>query len=369
MAGSATTRSFNPNIHGLRGFAALMVFVYHVYLVGLGTQTWPANWPQWLSWIGAVGCYGVELFFMISGYLITETLTRKHSVGQFLIDRSIRLHPAFLGVIVPMFAVGMLFRLEMFADTPPWSWPLHFVSNALFLPGVFELPSILPVAWTLSFELAFYLTAAGAFLIARRGQQPAAFALCIAVGFLLFPRAPGVVFFFIGACLYLYRDRLLGALARLHLPGLCLLLFLALWHIVTEDYHRTRADLSVVFALAILGSAFSGLLLFNSITQGIGWLPAVMRTRVMQFLGTISYSFYLWHAVVMYPVKHGLMARLLPQVGASMTLLIFTVISLIGSVVISWLSYRILEVGVGNWLRKRLARARPTSLSPTAPTG
>lgn len=366
MAAGATTRGFNPNIHGLRGFAALMVFVYHVYLVGTGTDAWPESWPWLLSWIGLVGRYGVELFFIISGYLITETLVRKHSVGRFLLDRSIRLHPAFLGAIVPIFVIGIFFRIEMFAQTPPWSWPLHFVSNALFLPGVFNLPPVLPVAWTLSFELAFYLTAASAFLIARRNLQPAAFALCVAVGFALFPRAPGVIFFFVGASLYLYRDRLLGVLARVHAPGLCLLLFLALWHVVTQDYHRTHADLGVPMALAILGSALCGGLAFNSITQGHGWLGAVLRSRTMQFFGTISYSFYLWHAIAMYPVKHGLIARLLPQLGPAWTLAVFTVLSLTLAIFISWLSYRVLEAGAGGWLRRRLAHLESRPLTPPA---
>lgn len=367
MRNGAANRGFNANIHGLRGFAALMVFCYHVYLVGTGTGTWSQSWPEFLSWLMLVGCYGVELFFMISGYLITETLSRKHSVGQFLLDRSIRLHPAFLGAIIPMFAVGMLFRLEMFADTPAWSWPFHFVSNALFLPGVFELPAVLPVAWTLSFELAFYLTAAGAFLLARRNLPAAAFALCIASGFLLFPRAPGVVFFYVGACLYLYRDNLLAGLARVHLPGVCLLLFLACWHWVIIHYHRAGADLSVLAAAAILGSVLFGTLLFNSITQGRGRLSILLRTRAAQFLGTISYSFYLWHVIVMYPVKHGVMPRLLPQIGPSLTLLVFTIISLAAGLLVAWLSYRILEVGVGNWLKRRLVAARPDAINAHAP--
>ncbi len=366
MPTNQSAREFNPNIHGLRGFAALMVFVYHVHLVGLGTGTWAADWPMLLSWLGMVGCYGVELFFMISGYLITETLMRKRSVRTFLVDRSIRLHPAFLGVIIPMFAVGMLFRLEMFAETAPWTWPLHFVSNMMFLPGVFDLPAVLPVAWTLSFELAFYLTAAGAFVLAQRNLHAAAFALCVAVGFVLFTRAPGVIFFYVGAAIYLYRDQLLAGLSRLHAPVLYLFALLALWHIVIEDYHRTRIDLDVRHAVAIVCSAGLGALLFNSIVQGQGLLPALLRRPSMQFFGTISYSFYLWHAVVMYPVKHGVMPILLPQVGPTLTLVAFTVISLFVSIVVSWLSYRILEVAVGRWLQQRL-RARK-SVGLTTPT-
>lgn len=359
----ARLSGFNPTIHGLRGFAALMVFFYHIYAVGIDTGTWGAQWPEIFAWFGAVGRYGVELFFMISGYLITDTLARKGDVRSFLIDRAIRLHPAFLGVVVPMFGVGMLFGLEMFGHAPTWSWPLHFISNVLFLPGVFDLPAVLPVAWTLSFELAFYLTAAGALTLTRRGYRAAAFAVCIVSGFLLFPRAPGVIFFFVGAAICLYRESLLATLSRLHYPSIYLVVLLLTWHIVIDDYHRVGADLGVPMAACITISALSGALLFNSISLGRGVLSAAMRTRFMQFFGTISYSFYLWHVVVMYAFKYGLLPALPPLVGNVATLLLMSAITLLGSVLISWASYAILERQAGAWLRRRMQQRAQRTLS------
>ncbi|MES0873946.1 acyltransferase family protein [Sinimarinibacterium thermocellulolyticum] len=354
----SVAREFNPNIHGLRGLAAFMVFWCHVYAGALEAGFYPEHWHPLLAWLLHAGRYGVDVFFMISGYLITESLTRKGQVRRFLADRAIRIYPAFLAVLLPLIAMGMLTRAKLFADTDPLIWPLQVLANLLFLPGVFDMPPILGVAWSLSFEAAFYLTAALAFALKRSGRQELAVAVCAGAGLLLFPQYPGVIFFYAGALIYLYRDALLLGLARVHVPFTALIALLAVWHLVIVHYHRAEADLSVGFAAMLLLSFVLGLLFFNGVVAGAGPFGIFLRSGALQFLGTISYSFYLWHTPVMFFTKRIVLHYVAPEQGDAMATLSFALLSLPPALLVSWISYRLFEAAAGRILHRRLNQQR-----------
>ena len=93
MAGST---AFNRNLHGLRGYAALGVFFSHCYTIPRDYGFWPEHLSVRFGEFLHLGRYGVEIFFLISGYLITESLRRKADIRVLLIERSIRLHPAYI---------------------------------------------------------------------------------------------------------------------------------------------------------------------------------------------------------------------------------------------------------------------------------
>src|ERR1700742_3543526 len=99
----AYPKNLNRQIHGLRGFSTLAVFVYHVY--GMGTL-W-GFWPAALNPVApffAAGKHGVEIFFIISGYLITGSLIRHASAAKFLVDRAIRILPVLMTIQQIVFA-------------------------------------------------------------------------------------------------------------------------------------------------------------------------------------------------------------------------------------------------------------------------
>jgi len=356
---TATTRSrgFNPHIHGLRGLAAFMVFWCHVYAGSFESNFYPEQWHPLLAWALHAGRYGVDLFFMISGYLITESLTRKGQVGRFLTDRVIRIYPAFLSVLIPLVVMGMLTQSKLFAVATPETWPFHILANLLFLPGVVDMPPILGVAWSLSFEAAFYITAALAFVLARAGRKELAVAVCATAGLLLLPQYPGVVFFYVGAFIYLFRDALLLQIRDVHYPMLSLLAFLALWHWFIVSYHRTDASLSVSFIATLLVCFALGLMFFNSVVAGAGVFGAFLRSGFLQFMGTISYSFYLWHTPVMYFTKRLVQRYVVPEYGDVAGTLAFAALSLPPALLLSYFSYRIFERAAGRMLHQRFLPA------------
>ena len=120
------------HLDGMRGLAILMVIGYHAY----------ARWPELLPYanltqhipVFSFGWLGVELFFMISGFVIFMTLDKSESYISFLKKRWLRLFPAMLIASLLLFAVGGFF--------PEWSAMTPYVRN--LLPGlIFTNPETL----------------------------------------------------------------------------------------------------------------------------------------------------------------------------------------------------------------------------------
>ena len=93
------------------------------------------------------GAFGVDIFFVISGFIITHVM-RQREAGPFLLDRLTRIYPLYWLFLIPMTVVG-------------WDGDaMHLLSSVTLWPVVGEFRrSYLAVSWTLSFEMLFYLAA------------------------------------------------------------------------------------------------------------------------------------------------------------------------------------------------------------------
>src|ERR1700674_1160908 len=109
-----------PVLDGLRGIAILLVMIFHFWHIGVTTG--PALWERFYANAANVGWAGVDLFFVLSGFLITGILYDSrddpHYYRVFYARRTVRIFPlyyAFLAVfcgIVPM-ALGLLHHPEL----------------------------------------------------------------------------------------------------------------------------------------------------------------------------------------------------------------------------------------------------------------
>ena len=146
-------------LDALRGLAVLAVLGVHLDSGGAGgprTQAVLALWE-------AHGWVGVDLFFVLSGFLIGSLLIREQEhtgtvrVGRFLIRRGFKIYPLYytmlLWTMLPLWLVGS-----------PVPLPIVF-SEALFVQNYG--PSLYPVTWSLAIEEHFYLLFAGAIWLAR----------------------------------------------------------------------------------------------------------------------------------------------------------------------------------------------------------
>ena len=336
---------FNPQIHGLRGVSALLVFLYHIYGMASVWGFWPPGWaflgPGFL-----VGQYGVEIFFIISGYLITQSLLRHGEVAGFLIDRALRIYPAFLAIHLLVFTVGPLIRWDWMAGITPGRWAIAFAENLALMPGVFPLPLAQKSAWSLSYEAVFYLASSASFasyqgLGSKRMGHMAAI-LVAGIAILAFvPLYPRSAPFLAGAAAYfVMRDA---------------------WRPVPKPL-RLLSPVMFVATLVLAGSGnvirdapfltvFPGFLFFISIVEGRCPFSAVLRRRLVQYFGTISYSFYLWAGVISYPIKVAITRLLVGSVGKEWIVLGFTALFLGLTILVSDLSYRFIEVGLARRIR------------------
>ena len=346
------SKTLNPNVHGARGLFAFAVFVFHVVNSGLPSVAWiEGSWFE--TYFLESLKFGVELFFGISGYVIVGALARAPSLRAFAWDRITRIYPvlwASLLLITPLaFATGRW--RPSFGD-----WLLNFAAP----PPFFHVPQINPAAWSLGYEMTFYALCTAAWWLRSRGVR-GWLAIAIAAGALLvilFPRAilmgAGVAI----AARYLDgpRWRWLGAF-----PFTSLMLFLILWRAIevhggTAMFYLSPARLPfgewLAMVPAIIVGGVLGTMALKGIVDGRGPFGVFLRTRPMLWLGTVSYSFYLWHPLVMAGAKQTMKTLgLVAQAGAASQLL-FAVIAIGPALAIAHLSQVYLETRLTRALRR-----------------
>lgn len=139
-------------LDALRGIAALAVVLYHF------TERYAqVNGASPVGWRLSLGEYGVDLFFMISGFVILMTLERCRSSADFAISRASRLFPAYWACMaLTLAAIGV-----MGADgLAQWDiHPLDVAWNLTMLQEFAKRPNVDGVYWTLAVELRFYFWA------------------------------------------------------------------------------------------------------------------------------------------------------------------------------------------------------------------
>ena len=351
------SKSFNPQVHGGRGLFSAMVFVFHVINSGLPTFAPLLTHAAQFSLRNLQ--YGVELFFCISGFVICGTLRRSSGPAAFIEDRAIRLLPALWCTILAISATSIIAGLPGFSRGELHAFPLWLAANLAALPGIFPIKLIHPAAWTLSYEMCFYATCATAWALRRRiGLAPVQ--CLVPLGLLALAFYPRGVFFLSGVLVAQGRVevRVMRVLGR-H-PAVWLAVFLACWQEIQEQLDpRQLIETPILqwsgLELALAAAAFvSVTICFWGIVNGHGGLSRLLLTRPMQFMGTISYSFYLWHPIVMSSVKAGMRHYGVVARAGEWSQLSFFVLSLPPALLLGWVSQRVLERRAGIWLRHLL---------------
>ena len=148
-ANSNRLRHF-PELDGIRGIAILLVLFYHLFWFTSPGASWSGI--PWCLWkVSQIGWVGVNLFFVLSGFLITRILI--HQKGQvqyfqrFYFRRALR--------ILPLFILTLIFIYFHYENSGPFVWlNIFFLAN---VPSFFGVVSCYPGLWSLSMEEQFYL--------------------------------------------------------------------------------------------------------------------------------------------------------------------------------------------------------------------
>ncbi len=295
-------------MEGLRGVAVTLVFLQHYtvqcQLIGLAPG-WTASFA---SVMRAYGNMGVELFFVLSGFLIYGTLVRRRpGFVPFMTRRIVRIYPAFLVVFGIALAIPVVLPLPSKLPADPWAAAGLVGANLALLPGLFPIARIVEVAWSLSYEMFFYLVTAALVLgagLGRAGQGARVavlawtLALFMVACWLDIPGVPvRMLPFFAGMLLAEGAGRHVPAWLGWTAPavafalGVCLHLG-ALW---IEVMHT-----AAFFCLC--GVCF----------RDAGRISAAMTWAPLRWLGNMSYSYYLLHGFVVQAAML-ILRRLLPD--------------------------------------------------------
>jgi peptidoglycan/LPS O-acetylase OafA/YrhL len=306
-------------LDGLRGWAVALVFLVHFCgtyaaarrglnfdMVTNPLALAPAD--VLLYWL-FYSHHGVQLFFAISGFVITRSFAASRTLPDYLTFigfRVLRIYPAFLA------ALALALALATHVNGMP---PIRLVTvaqNLLFLNGVFALgiPGYDYVTWSLFYEFAFYLVFPLLYLLAVRGGTNARrVAPVLWIGFIValvlasFNEWLLFLPFFCGAWAGLQsdatRDRIAARLPDAALVGAYLLITTVAAFLVplprfgSEGLTWPLAAPVYVFALSVVGT-----LIIIRVSHSAGFLYKLLTSAPMQALGRVSYSFFLVHALV-----------------------------------------------------------------------
>lgn len=317
-----------------------------------------------------LGKYGVELFFMISGFVIVKSLFRHQRLSDFFIDRAARIFPLFLLLHVLVFSIGPLIHYKQFVEVGPLAWGGMFVTNMLLLPGVLDLPIVQTVAWSLSYEVLFYVLAGIGYHVYRQKKGLLSWAMwSLACGLFVACR-PRSVFFIPGVLIYFLRSRtyLQTTHARpIALIALCA--FFYLWScLLLEDGKGLIAALTLNThtPLAFIGGVACGAYFFFDLMMNQGWVRQIFSQKPLVWLGDISYSFYLLHVLVMFPVKRVAMNAVLPRHGEASAFWFFGLASLTMTLLLSMLCRTWIEQRLGEKVKKAMQALRVSHTVPSS---
>jgi peptidoglycan/LPS O-acetylase OafA/YrhL len=302
-----------PALDGVRGIAILIVMVYHLEWLFPGLHEYVKG-----------GFLGVDVFFVLSGFLITSILLSEQdktggiSLKKFYLRRCLRLIPAFwlflIGLyifgtyLLPEFQAGLVYGRNdfLFAVTYTMNW--FSASNHSF-------DSNLNHVWSLSIEEQFYILWSLILWKAFADNTKRRFILYLTLGFVAALCVSRAVRALTGAdlrTLYYSTDTRIDSI----LIG-CAASMIYMWKMVSPEF-LSRMWFPIVSLLALASSLvvlvlsshegrnlyISGLPIFNiSIAILIFWLVnrkgtaihKILESRVLVWIGNISYSLYLWH--------------------------------------------------------------------------
>jgi exopolysaccharide production protein ExoZ len=285
-------------MEGLRGVAVGLVFLQHYCTQFLFYADVSGPTRRLAEFFHEVGNYGVELFFVLSGFLIYGILLRRRpNFLRFMARRAQRLYPAFIVALLIGVAVDWL-RPEPKIPHDLVAGFLYVAENIAFLPGLFPINPLFAVNWSLSYEWWFYFTATMLFSVLGLATLRQRYRICLIAGFATalvtlsiagLPAVPirGLPLF--GGMLF----------AEATLVGWRLLRSIAISLTLLSAVSVSVLALPPWACALILTIGFTAL---ASISEGP--VARALSQRYLRWLGNMSYSYYLVHGFAVLVAVH-----------------------------------------------------------------
>jgi exopolysaccharide production protein ExoZ len=335
-------------MEGLRGIAMLFVFVGH--FGGLWDEmVHPrGSVASFLQLVNADATFGSSLFMLLSAFFVYGSRMRGNKTfREFIHGRMLRLYPLYL-ILICTYIVGSLVFPKM-SRLPAGSGAhtaLFILETLLFLPGIFRIPLLMDVAWTLSFVFYFYLVEAALAHIFRRSglsRLPRFFILITAAILWAFAGEYGLwerrtAILWTGMALWEAVDAMSGELrawaVRLTTPAAIIAILGVLARTNLMLYKPTTGIVPLLVYRAgitsVTLSAFVWVVYF-----GPQWWKDLLSGPRLRRMGTASYSFYLTHGFALKVFKFGVIPILGPLAAAPIVFWICQITGLALSIAIA----------------------------------
>lgn len=359
------------SVQALRAIAALAVMLAH--LQGLEKQM--TGGGQLLAPIWIAGVSGVDLFFVISGFIMVWVAGdwapgAKNSL-KFMFSRVLRIYPLwwlFAGVTAAYFLVssGLPWDKDFVREA---NGPMHLIKSFLLLPQ--QSPPVLTLGWTLIHEMYFYVVFALVLLLPVKIRKPAfvlwALLIAASTAFQLTGFSPNSLLSL--ALFPLTLEFLMGsAVAWLVLSGFSRFAWSALalgvcalvYAIVTVDF-TVASTMQPTHRMLAYGPAYALIVYGLVVLERRGALNKVMPTQLVT-IGDWSYSLYLSHILVITAIARVFFPIF--DTAGPIDNLTFLILASAAAIAVSGLTYNFFEKPIVTRARK----ARQRLFSPAAET-
>jgi peptidoglycan/LPS O-acetylase OafA/YrhL len=381
-----------PVLDGVRGVAILLVLFHHFVLYS--DFEGGRRLDAYMEVLGDAGWIGVDLFFVLSGFLITGILLDTKSSPRFFrtfyARRTLRIFPLYFGVLLGVFIVSpLLFGRPLFGEvegSQVWYWT--YTSNVDVALHGWRSPLALGHFWSLAVEEQFYLLWPLVVYTMGRRRLVAVTVVCFVTALLLR----------VGVFAYEGRNLAAYVLMPMRMDALAAGAFLALLVRGPRGWGalgRWPARVFFVSLVSLGGIAYwrRGLQYLDPVTGTIGftviatgsasliallvatradsWARAVVAHPVLTTFGTYSYGLYVFHHIVVIGLRDsGFQARIVPTVMGSQLpgLVAFSAVGMALSWLLAYVSWHAWERPFLR-LKRFFAYPRPPSIGGARSSG
>lgn len=281
----------------LRGYAAMLVVVTHLWSEGVISSVFRFS---------RIGGLGVDIFFIISGFIMCYSIRDRISPGdsvQFLKKRICRIYPIYLLVLIP-FLIQYLAQSSSANDLVD---PMLIIGNLLLLPSFFDGANyrmLVGPAWTLTYELFFYVLFAGAMVLSASKNR----AIYVVMSSIVVMVALVNFFGLKGARLqwsnfqYMVGDTLM---LNFVIGSICYFIWKKYYRPIFSTWMAMAAVIALTMIALLMGKFGFPRIVSLGLPAGAIVLIFLFAEFEMKrlikpllFIGSASYSIYLVHAVV-----------------------------------------------------------------------
>jgi len=335
------------SIQYMRAIAAIMVVLHHIAWKGKQYSTAPISWYH-------IGEAGVDLFFIISGYVMCMTTERKNNVVEFLVARIKRIIPLYWFLSIISLIIYLLYP-----DKVNSSGGKTNIFASFFLFPV-EDKYLIQNGWTLSYEFYFYAIFSICFLIKNNARYlvPAMIIFSLVmIGMLA--KSGLFVFNFITNSLLI--DFLFGIIifhflrkknnvVKVEYGVLFVVISLVLFVLI--NFHELGLNRVVKYGIPCV-CLFVGMIILESFFKDN---DKSYLSKILSLIGESSYSLYLFH-----PFSLVSLSLLLKYVDLAKYGWFFVLMLLVGSILSGVICFRFIEKPLSNIMKGICSRKSKTS--------